>query len=191
MIVLDDGLQNPYLAKDLSLVVVDGSTGFGNGRLIPAGPLRERVSAGLERSQAMILMGGDTHGAIRSAVEAGVPVIHAALSPTVESSGLRGQAVLPFAGIGNPKKFFAMLDEMGCRVVARHGFPDHHRYHPDEIMKMVDEAQARNALLVTTEKDIVRLPREARPLAHAVRIRVVWQDPSQIDELLGRLFAGS
>ena len=190
VIVLDDGLQNPHLVKDLSLVVVDGGTGFGNGRLIPAGPLRERVPAGLERAQAMILMGNDAHGATRSAIEAGLPVIRAALSPTEESSGLRGQAVLPFAGIGNPGKFFAMLIEMGCRVVARHGFPDHHRYHPDEIMKMVEEAQAKNALLVTTEKDIVRLPREARPLAHAVPIRVVWQDPSQIDELLGRLFAG-
>lgn len=191
VIVLDDGLQNPYLAKDLSLVVVDGSTGFGNGRLIPAGPLRERVPAGLGRAQAMILFGSDTHGATQSATEAGLPIIRATLSPTKGSSGLRGRTVVPFAGIGNPGKFFTMLAEMGCRVVARYGYPDHHRYHPDEIMKMFDEAEDKNALLVTTEKDFVRLPREATLLVHAVRIRVVWQDPSQIDELLSRLFAGS
>ena len=189
VIVLDDGLQNPSLIKDLSLVVVDGGTGFGNGLVIPAGPLRERISPGLDRAQAMILLGKDTHGAAQLALKAGLPVIRGRLSPTTDSSGLRGQAVLPFAGIGHPCKFFTMLNDMGCRVVARHGFPDHYRYHPDEIMKMVDEAQAKKALLVTTEKDFVRLPLEAQPLVHAVRIQVAWQDTSQIDGLLGQLFA--
>ena len=187
VIVLDDGFQNPHIAKDLSLVVVDGSTGFGNGRLIPAGPLREPVARGLRRADALVLIGSDECGVGQSANGEGLPVIGADIAPTQKSFGLRGQAVLPFAGIGHPRKFFAMLASMGCRIVGRHEFSDHHGYHPDEIMPMVEEAQAANALLVTTRKDYVRLPSEARPLVHTVDVRVAWEDPSQIDGFLLRL----
>ncbi len=186
VVVLDDGFQNAGLVKDLSLVVVDGAYGFGNGRIIPAGPLRESVAEGLARADAVVLLGEDSHAIAARVARADLPLVRGELSPTRDSRGLRGQVVSAIAGIGRPEKFFATLEVLGCRVAARRGFSDHHRYDPDEIMRLVEEAQDLNALLVTTEKDFVRLPAEARNLVHVVRVVVAWRDPSTMARLLAR-----
>ncbi len=183
-IVLDDGFQNPSLAKDLSLIVVDGGYGFGNGRVMPAGPLREPLLAGLGRADAVVLMGEDK-GGLRPHLERRLPVVAARLAPGDES--LRGQRVVAFAGIGRPAKFFATLEAMGCRVVARFAVADHHRYTPDEIMQIVERAQAERAIPVTTEKDFVRLPEDARIMVRALPVRLEWADDAALDDLLKRV----
>jgi tetraacyldisaccharide 4'-kinase len=186
IVVMDDGFQNPGLAKDLSLLVVDGAAGFGNGRLIPAGPLRERIEAGLARADAVVVLGDDRAG-VAARLPAGLPRLAARLEPSPESRQLRGVRVLPFAGIGRPEKFFATCAGLGAAVVGTAAFPDHHPYRPEEIMAVVERAAALGAVPVTTAKDFVRLPADARPMVRVVSVSVAWADPGALALLLDRL----
>lgn len=181
-VVMDDGFQNPGLHKDLSLVVVDGAVGFGNGRLVPAGPLREPVARGLARAGALVVLGEDRTGV--AGLAGSLPVLHARLEPAEAARDLAGRAVLAFAGIGRPEKFFTTLEGLGARIVGRVGFADHHPFRPDEIMELVDRAAVLGALPVTTAKDAVRLPAEARALVRVVPVRAVWREPGALDRLL-------
>ncbi|MBP2311163.1 tetraacyldisaccharide 4'-kinase [Azospirillum soli] len=182
-IVMDDGFQNPGLAKNCSLVVVDGGVGFGNGRLVPAGPLREPVACGLARADAVVVMGEDRAG-VERLVGGALPVLHARLEPAGEAMDLSGRAVLAFAGIGRPEKFFATLEALGARVVERVGFADHHPYRPEEIMALADRAAGLGAMPVTTAKDAARLPAALRSLVRVVPVRAVWREPALLDRLL-------
>jgi len=168
VIVMDDGFQNPSLAKDLSLLVVDARRGVGNGRIIPAGPLRAAAADQLACAHALVVIGtaAGAEGVIADARARGLPVLHARLRPDAGSSAtLAGGRVLAFAGIADPQKFFATLAEAGITVGATRSFPDHHRYTPGEASALCDEADHRGLALVTTEKDLVRLTGDNR-LAH-------------------------
>ncbi len=182
-IVMDDGHQNPALIKDFSLVVIDGETGFGNGRVIPAGPLREPVAQGLARADAVAILGADRAGVARS-IPDGVPVLYATLEPTPGSRDLAGATVFAFAGIGRPAKFFATLEAMGCELAGRREFPDHHPYSATESRAILDAAAALDAVPVTTEKDAVRLAPEFRQQVKTVAVEVVWRDPEMLEKLL-------
>ncbi len=182
-VVLDDGFQDPSIAVTLGLLVVDADYGFGNGRVIPAGPLREPVAHGLARADAVILIGDDTGGTTLHLE--GLPVFKARIrAANSAAAALRGQRVLAFAGIGRPRKFFDTLAGIGAELVETHGFADHHPYDPDELMRLVERAHALNALAVTTEKDLVRIPYEARPMVKTLPIEVVFDDPAGLDALL-------
>lgn len=190
LLIMDDGHQNPGLHKDLALVVVDGEAGFGNGLIIPAGPLREPVAEGLARADAVVLMGEDRKRLVeRLASDYGFhgPVLRARLVPESSANWLRGTPVVAFAGIGRPDKFFALLEGLGARLVARFDYPDHHRFDPDEILQMAELARDAEASLITTTKDFVRLPESAKPLTRVLPIQVVWQDPKALDALLAPL----
>jgi len=183
VILMDDGFQNPSLAKSASLLVVDGGAGFGNGRVIPAGPLREPVAEGLARADAVVLVGEDRFG-LAPGLSRMRPVLAARLAPEDSAYRLAGQRVLAFAGIGRPAKFFETLREIGAKLVAAHAFPDHHAYDPDTLMQLAEDAAAESAVLVTTAKDHVRLPPEARALATPVRVRLAFADPEAVDRVL-------
>lgn len=186
VIVMDDGLQNPTLAKTISLVVVDGGFGFGNGMVLPAGPLREPVAEGLARADAIVLMEPDTTGVATEMEEASLPVIGGRMMPAAEAESFAGRNVVAFAGIGRPEKFFATLENLGCRIVTKRGFPDHHDFTPDEIMRLVETARAAGATPVTTSKDYARLPRDAQLMVEPVPVVLEWRNPRQIEELLDR-----
>lgn len=177
------------MVKDCALAVVDGGAGFGNGRLLPAGPLREPLARGVRRADAIVLIGPDCHGALAALAPLEAPVIAAALVPGCEAGALRERAVVAFAGIGRPGKFFETLAGIGCAIVARYAFADHHRYRPDEIMRIVEHASARDALPVTTEKDYVRLPEEAKPMVRTLSVALAWRDPAEPRALLRPLVA--
>jgi tetraacyldisaccharide 4'-kinase len=182
-VVMDDGFQNPSVVKNLSIVVVDGVRGFGNGRTLPAGPLREPLAAGLARADAVALIGPDPHGLARSL--ASWPVLRARLAPDPESARrLAGRDVVAFAGIGHPQKFLATLREIGCTIVASHAFADHHVYRTKEIAAIVREAEAAGAIAVTTAKDFVRLEPAERAGVNVVPIAVAWDDEAALDRLL-------
>jgi tetraacyldisaccharide 4'-kinase len=185
IIVMDDGHQNPSLVKDLSLVVVDGAVGFGNGFLIPAGPLRETVERGLARADALVILGDDRTGAARRAP--GIPVLHADLRPGDDAVDLLGRRVLAFAGIGRPEKFFDTVRAVGAEIVAALPFADHHAYTEAEIRRIAADAEAAGAVPLTTEKDAVRLPPALRPNVRVLPVRCVWRDPAALDTLLDRL----
>lgn len=183
VVVLDDGFQDPRLAHDLALVVVDGGAGFGNGRVLPAGPLREPVVDGLERADAVVVIGAGHVATDR-------PVLGARLVPTEESLRFRGRRVLAFAGIGRPEKMFATLREIGAEVVATHGFPDHYAYEEDEIARLVEEAAILRAEPVTTRKDWVRLPSSAQSMVAAIDVDLVFADEEQVMSRLKELRRG-
>ena len=176
VLVMDDGHQNFSLRKDLSLVVVDGETGFGNGFQIPAGPLREPVAQGLARADAVVLVGEGTPrlGDFRG------PVLRAHLKADGES--FAGKTVFAFAGIGRPEKFVASLEAGGAIVAGSCFFADHHRYGEEEIIQL--KAVAGDAVLVTTQKDFVRLTTAQRQDIRVLKIFAAFDDTAAIERLL-------
>ncbi len=182
LLLMDDGLQNPTLADKIGLLVMDGPAGFGNGRLIPAGPLREPVAAAAARCRAAVLIGPDEAGAL-ACLPPGLPVLRARLRPA-PAVPLAGRRVLAFAGIGRPGKFYASLAETGAEIVARQDFPDHHRFRGHELRRLLRQAEALQAALVTTPKDSVRLPPPMRPLVTVVGVTLEWADEAALAALL-------
>lgn len=187
-IVMDDGLQNPTLEKDLSLLVIDGSYGFGNGRMIPAGPLREPVLAAARRAQAAVLIGADETGALAQLPTA-MPVLRASLVPGPEAEMLAGQPVLAFCGIANPRKFFSTLQQAGAVLAGRQAYADHYPYDAGDLKDLLAEAETLRAILVTTRKDYVRIPPEFRSRVTVVTVALAWEEPAMIEALLDPLAA--
>jgi tetraacyldisaccharide 4'-kinase len=180
VLVMDDGLQNPGLHKDLSLLVVDSAAGFGNGRVLPAGPLREPVAAGAARCQAAVVIGPGRVDPLP------LPVLRATLLPGPEIAGMIGRRVLAFAGIARPEKFFSMLVKAGVVVAGAVPFPDHHPFTDRDLVRVYDEAERLGAVAVTTPKDAVRLPLTHRHRIAVVAVSLAWDDPSALDALLAR-----
>jgi tetraacyldisaccharide 4'-kinase len=172
VIVMDDGFQNPSLSKDLAILVVDGRRGVGNGHIIPAGPLRAPLAFQIARAQALVMVGprdGATAVA-RAAQQSGVAVFHGRLEPDRQTLAALGRhKVLAFAGIADPDKFFATLLEAGVSVAARADFPDHHPYTTGEAQALMTQAEVANLMLLTTEKDLVRIGRDPQLAALAAR----------------------
>ncbi|UGA41814.1 tetraacyldisaccharide 4'-kinase [Bradyrhizobium quebecense] len=160
VILMDDGFQNPSVLKDTCLIVIDGTRGVGNGRVIPAGPLRAPLSPQLERTDALIVVGEGSAAKTIAAdlASRGKPILPAHLRPDEASwSALRGQRVLAFAGIGDPARFFNTLRASGVDVARNRAFPDHHAFTKDEIEQLVADGRSDALTLVTTEKDLARL----------------------------------
>jgi tetraacyldisaccharide 4'-kinase len=174
VIVMDDGFQNPSLAKDFSVLVIDGRRGLGNSKVFPAGPLRAPLDAQLARADAVIQVGamGEAASAAGAAVEARkLPLFHARLDPDREAiAALTGRPVLAFAGIGDPEKVFATLRAAGIVVAATRSFADHHRYTPADARDLCRQADAEGLTLVTTEKDTARLQGEEATAELAARV---------------------
>jgi tetraacyldisaccharide 4'-kinase len=194
-LVMDDGLQNPGLSKTVSLAVVDAGAGFGNGRVLPAGPLRAPLAAQWPLVRALIVIGAGAPGdeAARLAERAGVRVLRGRLAPDPDcAAALAGQRVVAFAGIGRPAKFFASLTEIGADIVAWEGFGDHRPYRASTLARLAAEAQRAGAILVTTEKDAVRIGAAALaalPVACAILpVRFAPDDPAAFAALIGSAF---
>ncbi len=191
-LILDDGLQNPGLIKDLSFAVVDGESGFGNGLCVPAGPLRAPLSAQLPFVQALIVLGGDDATASRiAALAPGKPVMRASLEPdALAATPLIGREVVAFAGIARPEKFYATLRRVGAQIVATRDFADHHPYTQREVEALIEEARGRGALLATTEKDLMRLSaRQARSVV-ALPVTLRFEEPASVRRILRQAVAG-
>ncbi|PWE17694.1 tetraacyldisaccharide 4'-kinase [Marinicauda salina] len=185
LVVMDDGHQNPTLAKDLSIVVVDGETGWGAGRVFPAGPLREPVAAGLARADAVVVMVRNKDDrpdyAGLGLAELDIPVLTAWLEPAAPPPD---GPLVAFAGIGRPQKFYDALAAQGGELAEVASFPDHHAFTRREIDALTDLAEAHDARLITTEKDWVRLPADARERVAAWPVRAVFAEPARIADLV-------
>ncbi len=184
-IVMDDGHQNFTLAKDLSIVVVDAEIGFGNGRVLPAGPLREPVAQGLARADAVVLVGNGAPGLPGFSG----PVLRARLQPS-KAPALAGTPIVAFAGIGRPEKFFETLRAQGAEVIEARRYPDHHPYTAAEIARLKAKARDNRALLITTEKDYVRLAPLHREGITVLPVEARFDDPAALDGLLTKVAGG-
>jgi tetraacyldisaccharide 4'-kinase len=197
VIVMDDGFQNPSLAKDLSIVVVDSESGIGNGLVIPAGPLRAPLEAQIARADALVVIGdgGKAARLAETLMAQGKPVLKARMVPRQDKRWLSVLPVIGFAGIARPEKFFAALRNNGARLIDTRSYPDHYRYSERQAKSLLKEAKDYNAMLVTTEKDYVRLPGDAdddgvlAELKHRARpflIAVEFEDAATVKELLSK-----
>jgi len=193
VIVMDDGFQNPALHKDLAIVVIDGRRGIGNGRVLPAGPLRAPLASQIAQAHALIVVGpvSDSAAAVlQLGHKRGLPLFHARLAPDPQTlAALAGRRILAFAGIADPDKFFATLVDAGLNVVERQNFADHHRYTAAEAQRLTTRAHSQNLVLLTTEKDQARLagdPQvgELAARAGALPARLVIEDSDAFREMV-------
>ena len=190
-IIMDDGFQNPAIAKDFSLIAIDAGVGIGNGRIVPAGPLRAPLSLQLRRADALLVIGGGdaAEPLVRAAARAGRATLRGRLRPA-KVREWRKEPILAFAGIGRPEKFFETLREARASVVRTVSFPDHHRYTDAEAAELMAAADAEKLRLVTTEKDLVRLAGrqgtagELHKRAEALQVLLEFENPTAIGEMI-------
>ncbi len=205
VIIMDDGFQNPALHKDLSIVVVDGRRGFGNERVIPAGPLRAPLAAQLERADALVVNrprhqreGDDAVAAMLRQRFMG-PVLEAWTEPETNGDALAGERLLALAGIANPGRFTELLRAIGAEVAETITFPDHHAFQAHDASYVLARAARLGAKIVTTEKDWVRLIGQPGPLAELreaaqpvpIQLKMTVRDEKRLMSLLMAVSEGA
>lgn len=189
--LLDDAHQNTTLAKDLSLLVVDAQAMFGNGKVFPAGPLREPLAGGIARADAIVLLSSGADASANTAPSFDRPVLRAHLAPL---SAPPAGPLVAFAGIARPQKFFDTLTAAGANLVEAAPYPDHHPFTESELDWLAKLAAERDARLITTEKDHVRLPPAWRDRVAVLPVAARFEDEAALDAVLApvraRLGAG-
>ncbi|HEY0302859.1 MAG TPA: tetraacyldisaccharide 4'-kinase, partial [Rhizomicrobium sp.] len=174
IVVMDDGLHNAMLAKDFTLAVIDGRRGIGNGCVFPAGPLRAPLAAQLKHCDALLVIGDDIRAGDVTAQAGVLPVFHGRLTPRPDAVALlRARKVLAFAGIGDPDKFFATVEQAGIGIGARRAFADHHRFSAEEAAELVMAAEHGVLTLLTTEKEHARMASDPALAALASQTKVL------------------
>lgn len=193
ILILDDGFQNASLAYDLSLIVVDAARGFGNGLVIPAGPLREPIATGLARADFVLSIGEAGQQASFSQRHPNLPRPHLTghLAPLNMGMSFQDMPVLAFAGIGHPEKFFATLRQMGARILRAEALSDHQPLSDALMTRILRDAQSLGAQPVTTEKDAVRLPDALRREVLTVPVRLRLDQDHALRERLSGIFSKS
>lgn len=201
VILMDDGFQNPSLHKDLSLIVVDTQTAWGNGLSCPAGPLRAPVNSQLHKASAIIALGhGVRMGDVDDAANRhDLPIYRGKIVPVQLTGEFVGRRFIAYSGIGRPEKFFESLTDANLEAVEHFSFPDHHAFTEQDAEKILSRCRSLDAMPITTEKDFVRLlaapehtfAAELRQVTKVLKIQIEWENPDSLIEMLRGLMADS
>ena len=178
IVVMDDGFQNPIIFKDFSIIVIDGKVGFGNKNLMPAGPLREPIGQGINRAQALVIIGDDMlniEEKIRR-TDPDIMILRASIKPCDSNINVKDKKLAAFAGIGRPEKFKESLEDAGAEVVLWKSFGDHYEFKEDDLLPIIKEAEAKDLTLITTAKDFVRIPEALQGKIEIFKIELEWHD---------------
>jgi tetraacyldisaccharide 4'-kinase len=176
-LIMDDGFQNASLYKNISFLVVDSLQGFGNQKVFPAGPLRENIDVGLNKADAVVLVGEHKNITIHKAplFKAKVRQVFTTLTP---------QPIIAFAGIGFPEKFYQSLKRYGFTLKKKISFPDHYPYTVTDMSKLIDHSRKLQVPLVTTEKDFIRIPDMFKKQVHTVPLELEFEDFSVLKKFI-------
>ncbi len=182
-IIMDDGFQNPTIHKDFSIVVINSSQEFGNKRVIPSGPLRESIKRGLARTNLVVVIGEVTEF-LRKVIPTHIPIIPAKFNISTENKIFKGQKITAFAGIAYPEKFFNSLREQGAIIAKEVTFPDHHIFDENDLLSLAEIANKTKSILVSTQKDFVRIPKSYRSLVNTLEGEIFFENEELIKEIL-------
>jgi tetraacyldisaccharide 4'-kinase len=185
-IVMDDGFQNPTLQKDFSIIVINGEQGFGNKRVMPSGPLRESINRGLSRTNLVITI-GEISESVKEKIPKHIPLIAANFKIKEDDMMLKGQSVTAFAGIAYPEKFFNSLKLVKANIIDTISYSDHHIYSEDDLLYLAEIANKNKSILVTTKKDMVRIPKNYRSLVKTIDGFIELDDEKLLLEILSNL----
>lgn len=185
-IIMDDGFQNPTIHKDFSIIVINSSQEFGNKRVIPSGPLRESINRGMSRTNLIILIGEKTKD-LEKLIPSHIPVISAQFNINNENKIFKGQKITAFAGIAYPEKFFNSLREQGAKIVKEITYPDHHIFDENDLLNLAEVANKTKSILVSTQKDFVRIPKSYRSLVNTLEGEIVFKNNDLIKEILSNV----
>ena len=185
-IIMDDGFQNPTIHKDLSIIVINSSQEFGNKRVMPAGPLRESIKRGLSRTHLIIII-GDLTQSLKKIIPNNIPLIQASFNINNKNKIFKGQKITAFAGIAYPEKFFTSLKEQGAKIVKKITYPDHHIYDENDLLSLAETANKTQSILVSTQKDYVRIPKTYRSLVNTLNGEIVFENEDLLKEILTNL----
>ena len=186
IIIMDDGLQNNTIHKDLSILVIDGGYGFGNNKLIPAGPLRESVKSSSTKIDFIVFVNDPAKNVKMDLSVFKCPILQSNIETIADDIDLN-KKFSAFCGIARPEKFFASLKKIGINLTFSKSFPDHHRYSEDEIMRLIEDSNIDNSLILTTKKDWVRIPEQAKLMVHFLDCKIKFQSIIKLESNLKRI----
>ena len=183
---MDDGFQNPSIQKDYSIIVINEAQEFGNKRVMPSGPLRESIKRGLSRTDLVIVIGNTSNDLIKT-IPSNVSIIEAKFEIKKEHTIIKGQNIVAFAGIAYPEKFFQSLKEEGANIVKKISFSDHYIYTENDILDLVETANKTKSILVSTQKDYVRIPKSYRSLVNTLECEIIFENEELLVEILSNV----
>jgi len=182
-IIMDDGFQNPTIHKNFSIIVINASQEFGNRKVIPSGPLRESIKRGFARTNLIIIIGDLTEN-LKKIIPDHIPMISAKFIINNKNRIFKGQKITAFAGIAYPEKFFTSLKEQGAKIENKTTYPDHHIYDENDLLSLAEIANKTSSILVTTQKDFIRIPKSYRSLVSTLDGEIFFENEDLIKEIL-------
>tara|TARA_Y100001970_G_scaffold3563_1_gene4095 strand:+ start:3515 stop:4507 length:993 start_codon:yes stop_codon:yes gene_type:complete len=185
-LILDDGFQNPTIDKDFSIIVISAEQEFGNKRVMPSGPLRESIRRGLSRTDLVIVI-GDISEDLKNTLSINIPIIEANFEIKKQTKIFKGQNITAFAGIAYPEKFFKSLKEQGAKIVKEISYPDHYIYNENDLLSLAETANNTKSILVSTQKDYVRIPKSYRSLVNTLEGEIVFKNEEFLINLLSNV----
>ena len=185
-LIMDDGFQNPTIQKDFSIIVINAAQEFGNKQVMPSGPLRESIKRGLSRTNLVIAI-GEISNELKSTIPSNIPIMEAKFEINKENKSFKGQNITAFAGIAFPKKFFKSLEDQGGKIVKQISYPDHYIYTENDIFSLAETANKTKSILVSTQKDYVRIPKLYRSLVNTLEGEIIFKNEESLIKILSNV----